>query len=79
MCYLFFALLTTILAISDFIALLTFLFFIFETPNLNMFGMLSIPLFINLLPKSEPIAFDTSSNPAFARFDASSLPSCTLL
>ena len=67
------------LAISDFIALLTFLFFIFETPNLNMFGMLSIPLFINLLPESELTVFDPSSNPAFARFDASPLPSCTLL
>ena len=63
---------------SDFIALLAFLFFIFEAPNLNMFGMLSIPLFINLLPKSELIAFDPNINPALARFEANPLPPCTL-
>ena len=40
--------------------------------------MLSIPLFINLLPKSELIAFDPSSNPAFARFEANPLPPRTL-
>ena len=62
---------------SDFIALLTFLFFIFEAPNLNMFGMLSIPLF-TLLPKSELIAFDPNINPTLARFEANPLPPCTL-
>ena len=63
---------------SDCMARLTFLFFIFEAPNLKMFGMLSMPLFINLLPNSEPKAFDPSSNPAFARFEASPLPPYTL-
>ena len=43
-----------------------------------MFGMLSIPLFINLLPKSELIAFDPNINPALARFEANPLPPCTL-
>ena len=38
--------------------------------------MLSIPLFINLLPKSELIAFDPNSNPAFARIEANPLPPC---
>ena len=40
--------------------------------------MLSIPLFINFLPNSELIASDPSSNPAFAGFEASPLPPCTL-
>ena len=76
--YLFFALFcassTTISAISELNAFFTFLFFIFETPNLNMLGMLSIPLFINFFPNSEPKAFDPRSNPALIRFEPSPFP-----
>ena len=36
--------------------------------------MLSIPLFISFLPNSDPIAFDTSSSPAFAKLEANPLP-----
>ena len=67
---------TTISAISDFSAFYTFLFFIFEAPNLNMFGTLSMPLFINFLPNSELKGFDPSSRPTFARLDARPLPDC---
>ena len=65
---------TTIFAISKLSALLTFLFLIFETPYLNMFGMLSIPLFISFLPTEEFIAFDPSWKPNFAKFSSSPLP-----
>ena len=51
-----------------------FFIFYFETPKLNMFGMLSIPLFISLLPNSDPIAFEHSSSPTFAKFEANPLP-----
>ena len=78
--YLFFALFfsssTTMSAISDFSALCTFLFFIFDAPNLNIFGLLSMPLFINFLQNSEPKAFDPSSRPTFARLDARPLTYC---
>lgn len=57
---------TTKSAISDSNALFTLLFFIFEAPNLNIFGMLSIPLFISFWPNCEPIAFNPSSNRVFA-------------
>ena len=59
--------LTTISAISDSRAFLKFLFFTLEAPNLNRFGMLSIPLLISLLPNSEPKAFDPKSSPVFNR------------
>ena len=65
---------TFISAVSEVIAFLTFLFFIFDTPNLKMLGMLSIPLFINFFPNSEPIAFDPRSNPALIRFEPSPFP-----
>ena len=81
--YLFFALFcassTTISAISELNAFLTFLFFIFDTPNLKMFGMLSIPLFINFFPNSESIAFDPRSSPVLIRFEPSPFPDCFYL
>ena len=51
-----------------------FLFFICFAPNLNMFGMLSKPLFINFLLNSELRALEPNSKPAFARLDASPYP-----
>ena len=75
--YLFFVLFcsssTTMSAISDFC---TFLFLIFDAPNLNIFGILSMLLFINFLQNSEPKAFDPSSRPTFARLDARPLTDC---
>ena len=62
------------LAISEVIAFLTFLFFILETPNLEMLGILSIPLFIYFFPNSEPKAVDPRSNPAFTRLEPSPCP-----
>ena len=59
------------MTISELNVFFTFLFFIFDTPNLKMFGMLSIPLFVNFFPNSLPIAFDARSNPALIRFDPS--------
>ena len=41
-----------------------------------MFGILSMPLFINFLTNSEPKAFNPSSRPTFARLDARPLPDC---
>ena len=61
---------------SDLIAPLTFWFLILEAPNLNMFGILSIPLFIIFYPNSEPKAFDPGSSPVFARFGDNPLPDC---
>ena len=76
--YLFLALFcvssTTISAISEFNIFLTFLIFIFDTPNLKISGILSIPLFIIFFPNSDPIAFDPRSNPALIRFDPSPFP-----
>ena len=68
------ALLTTKSAISEFSAFFTFLFLIFEAPNLNIFGILSMPLFISFLPDSEPNAFAPRSNPAFTKFEPSPIP-----
>ena len=62
------------LAISEVIAFLTFLFFVLETPNLKIFGILSIRLFINFFPNSDPKAFDPRSNPAFTRLEPSPCP-----
>ena len=59
---------------SEVIAFLTFLFFILETPNLKMLGILSIVLFIIFFPNSEPKDFVPSSIPVFARFEASPFP-----
>ena len=39
-----------------------------------MLGMLSIPLFINFFPNSEPIAFEPRSGPALIRFEAIPFP-----
>ena len=65
---------TTISAISELNIFLTFLFFIFDTPNLKIFGMLSILFFIIFFPNSDPITFDPRSNPALIRFDPSHFP-----
>ena len=73
---LFCASLTTRSVISEFSARFTVLFFIFDAPNLKMFGMLSISLFISFLPMSDPKAFDPRSKPAFTRLDPSPLPDC---
>ena len=66
--------LTTKSAISEFSARFTFSFLIFEAPNLNRFGIFPKPLFISFLPNSVPKAFAPRSNPAFTKFEPSSLP-----
>ena len=81
--HLFFALFcassTTILAMSEAIACCTFLFFIFDTPNLNIFGILSIVLFIISLPISDPKSFVPRSIPLFAKVEPSHFPDCCAL
>ena len=70
---------TTISATSESNALFKFLFCYFETPYLNIFGMLSIPLFISRLPKDELRALEPISKPSFARFSPAPFPDCLLL
>ena len=62
------------LATTEFSALFKFLFFIFETPYLNIFGMLSTPLFISLFSREEFMAFDPISKPDFAKFSPIPFP-----
>ena len=63
-------------ATSESSALLKFLFFIFETPYLNIFGMLLMPLFISLFPIEEFKALDRISFPSFARYFPIPCPDC---
>ena len=63
-------------AISDSSAFFMFLFFIFDLPDLSMFGILSIPLLIIFLPISDPIAFEPKLIPAFKKFCPIPLPIC---
>ena len=58
-------------AISEFSALFIVLFFIFDAPNLKMFGILSIPLFIIFLPISDPNTFEPSFKPVLKNSDPS--------
>ena len=62
-------------ATSESSALFKFLF-IFETPYLNISGMLSMPLFISLFPIEEFRALEPISIPSFARFPPSPFPDC---
>ena len=61
-------------AISDSSALFMFLFFTFDLPNLNILGILSIPLLIIFLPMSDPMAFELKLIPAFNKFSPNPLP-----
>ena len=51
-----------------------FLFFTFDLLNLNIFGMLSIPLLIIFFPMSEPSALELKFIPVFIRSLPSPLP-----
>ena len=73
-CTLFCASSITISVISKLNAFWTFLFFIFDTPNSKILGILSIPLFINFFPNLELKAFVPRSKPALTRFDPSPFP-----
>ena len=65
---------TTKSAISDSRAFFILWFFTFDLLNLNIFGMLSIPLLIIFLPMSEPIALEPKLSPVLSRSEPIPLP-----